>query len=185
MTKLLLFYIGLSATGVSYSDSKGKTHTAYIRNKGEIILSAGAIGSPQLLLLSGGWPKTSSFLPQPPRRPPPTPRRRIHVRQPPFRRQHNATISTPNHHRRSRRNHRNKHPFRIPLKFPPIFNSPLLRPSPSTLHFAQFKPSRNQRQILQSGFCGVSPVEFLHRCAAEPHRSVQLFHAAGGSGAVC
>ncbi|XP_015874030.3 (R)-mandelonitrile lyase 1 [Ziziphus jujuba] len=43
----------LSATGVVYTDSKGRTHRAYIRDKGEVILSAGAIGSPQLLLLSG------------------------------------------------------------------------------------------------------------------------------------
>ncbi|CAK9325777.1 unnamed protein product [Citrullus colocynthis] len=45
--------MGLSASGVSYSDSKGKLHRAFIRKKGEIILSAGAIGSPQLLILSG------------------------------------------------------------------------------------------------------------------------------------
>ncbi|XP_022965666.1 (R)-mandelonitrile lyase 1-like [Cucurbita maxima] len=51
-----IIFSGLSATGVSYSDSKGKSHTAYIRKKGEIILSAGAIGSPQLLLLSGIGP---------------------------------------------------------------------------------------------------------------------------------
>ncbi|CAK9325781.1 unnamed protein product [Citrullus colocynthis] len=44
---------GLSATGVLYSDSKGKLHTATISRNGEIILSAGAIGSPQLLLSSG------------------------------------------------------------------------------------------------------------------------------------
>ncbi|KAG7030241.1 (R)-mandelonitrile lyase 1, partial [Cucurbita argyrosperma subsp. argyrosperma] len=48
-----IIFSDLSAIGVSYSDSKGNTHTAFIRKKGEIILSAGAIGSPQLLLLSG------------------------------------------------------------------------------------------------------------------------------------
>ena len=46
-------FVGLSANGVLYSDLKGKSHTAFIHEKGEIILSAGAIGSPQLLLLSG------------------------------------------------------------------------------------------------------------------------------------
>ncbi|XP_038889699.1 (R)-mandelonitrile lyase 1-like [Benincasa hispida] len=52
-----IIFTGLSASGVSYSDPKGKLHTAFIREKGEIILSAGAIGSPQLLLLSGVGPK--------------------------------------------------------------------------------------------------------------------------------
>nr|XP_048337439.1 (R)-mandelonitrile lyase 3-like isoform X3 [Ziziphus jujuba var. spinosa] len=47
---------GVSATGVVYSDSTGRTHEALIRDKGEVILSAGAIGSPQLLLLSGVGP---------------------------------------------------------------------------------------------------------------------------------
>ncbi|KAH7545214.1 hypothetical protein FEM48_Zijuj01G0070000 [Ziziphus jujuba var. spinosa] len=47
---------GVSATGVVYSDSKGRTHEALIRDEGEVILSAGAIGSPQLLLLSGIGP---------------------------------------------------------------------------------------------------------------------------------
>ncbi|GMN68765.1 hypothetical protein TIFTF001_037810 [Ficus carica] len=42
-----------SAVGVIYSDANGKFHRALVRDKGEIILSAGAIGSPQLLLLSG------------------------------------------------------------------------------------------------------------------------------------
>ncbi|XP_022153313.1 (R)-mandelonitrile lyase 1-like [Momordica charantia] len=53
-----IIFSGLSASGVSYSDSEGKLHTAFIRKKGEIFLSAGAIGSPQLLLLSGVGPKS-------------------------------------------------------------------------------------------------------------------------------
>ncbi|CAK9325771.1 unnamed protein product [Citrullus colocynthis] len=36
----------------------GKLDTAFIREKGEIILSGGAVGSPQLLLLSGVGPKS-------------------------------------------------------------------------------------------------------------------------------
>ncbi|XP_060669618.1 (R)-mandelonitrile lyase 1-like [Ziziphus jujuba] len=46
----------LGATGVIYTDSKGLHHRAMLRDKGEVILSAGAIGSPQLLLLSGVGP---------------------------------------------------------------------------------------------------------------------------------
>ncbi|KAB2606914.1 (R)-mandelonitrile lyase 2-like [Pyrus ussuriensis x Pyrus communis] len=41
-----------SAKGIIYSDTNGRSHWASIRGKGEVILSAGAIGSPQLLLLS-------------------------------------------------------------------------------------------------------------------------------------
>ncbi|XP_062079766.1 (R)-mandelonitrile lyase 3-like [Humulus lupulus] len=47
-----------AAIGVIYTDSKGKSHVALVRRKGEIILSAGAIGSPQLLLLSGIGPRS-------------------------------------------------------------------------------------------------------------------------------
>ncbi|KAM7489741.1 hypothetical protein LguiB_027225 [Lonicera macranthoides] len=50
--------LGLSAIGVVYRDTKGNSHVAQIREKGEIILSAGALGSPQLLLISGVGPKS-------------------------------------------------------------------------------------------------------------------------------
>ncbi|PON58577.1 Long-chain-alcohol oxidase [Trema orientale] len=54
---------GLTATGVIFKDSEGKSHKAFVRNKGEVILSAGTIGSPQLLLLSGVGPVSDlSFL---------------------------------------------------------------------------------------------------------------------------
>ncbi|KNA12319.1 hypothetical protein SOVF_126720 [Spinacia oleracea] len=43
----------LSAIGVVYRDTMGHYHHAMVRGDGEVILSAGAIGSPQLLLLSG------------------------------------------------------------------------------------------------------------------------------------
>lgn len=43
----------LSAIGVVYRDTLGHYHHAMVRDHGEVILSAGAIGSPQLLLLSG------------------------------------------------------------------------------------------------------------------------------------
>ncbi|XP_024195849.2 (R)-mandelonitrile lyase 1 isoform X2 [Rosa chinensis] len=47
-----------SATGIIYSDSDGRSHRAFVRGKGEVILSAGTIGSPQLLLLSGVGPQS-------------------------------------------------------------------------------------------------------------------------------
>ncbi|KAK1418391.1 hypothetical protein QVD17_27535 [Tagetes erecta] len=49
----------LAAIGVTYHDSKGTHHEVRVRRNGEVILSAGAIGSPQLLLLSGLGPKSS------------------------------------------------------------------------------------------------------------------------------
>ncbi|KAM7486860.1 hypothetical protein LguiA_002869 [Lonicera macranthoides] len=48
--------LGLSAIGVVYRDTNGNSHVARIREKGEIILSAGTLGSPQLLLMSGVGP---------------------------------------------------------------------------------------------------------------------------------
>lgn len=46
-----------SAIGVLYRDQNGKYHHAILRGRGEVILAAGAIGSPQLLLLSGIGPR--------------------------------------------------------------------------------------------------------------------------------
>ncbi|XP_052208263.1 protein HOTHEAD-like [Diospyros lotus] len=47
------------AYGVEFRDAKGTVHKAYLNrgSKNEVILSAGALGSPQLLMLSGVGPK--------------------------------------------------------------------------------------------------------------------------------
>ncbi|ONI27611.1 hypothetical protein PRUPE_1G096400 [Prunus persica] len=49
---------GSSAVGVIYTDAKGQPHQAFVHTKGEVILSAGTIGSPQLLLLNGVGPES-------------------------------------------------------------------------------------------------------------------------------
>ncbi|KAJ4847996.1 hypothetical protein Tsubulata_035867 [Turnera subulata] len=46
-----------AAIGVVYRDRNGRYHHAMVRPNGEVLLSAGAIGSPQLLLLSGIGPR--------------------------------------------------------------------------------------------------------------------------------
>ncbi|XAR74040.1 (R)-mandelonitrile lyase [Bertholletia excelsa] len=47
-----------TAVGVVYRDETGKFHHAMLSEKGEIMVCAGALGSPQLLLLSGIGPRT-------------------------------------------------------------------------------------------------------------------------------
>ncbi|WOH06912.1 hypothetical protein DCAR_0626341 [Daucus carota subsp. sativus] len=48
----------ISAAGVIYKDSNGRSQQVQVRRNGEVILSAGALGSPQLLLLSGVGPSS-------------------------------------------------------------------------------------------------------------------------------
>ncbi len=60
VTRLLLdgTHGGLRATGVEYRDSEGAT--CVVEADREVVLSAGAIGSPQILMLSGIGPATNS-----------------------------------------------------------------------------------------------------------------------------
>ncbi|KAK4395005.1 (R)-mandelonitrile lyase-like [Sesamum angolense] len=46
-----------SAIGVVFRDQTGQYHHAMVRDRGEVLLCAGALGSPQLLLLSGIGPR--------------------------------------------------------------------------------------------------------------------------------
>lgn len=55
VTKVLIDRNMKKARGVKYIDQTGKVQTVYARK--EVILSAGAINSPQLLLLSGVGPR--------------------------------------------------------------------------------------------------------------------------------
>jgi choline dehydrogenase len=55
VTKILIDPVTKTAHGVQYIDETGKTQTVYAAK--EVILSAGAINSPQLLLLSGVGPR--------------------------------------------------------------------------------------------------------------------------------
>ncbi|PSN40240.1 Glucose dehydrogenase [FAD, quinone] [Blattella germanica] len=55
VTKVLIDPVTKKAKGVEYIDLNGETHEVYASK--EVILSAGAVNSPQLLLLSGVGPK--------------------------------------------------------------------------------------------------------------------------------
>lgn len=46
----------IAATGVAYTDSTGAKRVAKLSAKGEVLLALGAVGSPQLLMLSGVGP---------------------------------------------------------------------------------------------------------------------------------
>ncbi|KAL8242743.1 hypothetical protein R6Q59_013045 [Mikania micrantha] len=54
----ILFGSTENAIGVVFRDTRGGYHHAMVRNEGEVILTAGAIGSPHLLLVSGIGPRS-------------------------------------------------------------------------------------------------------------------------------
>ncbi|KAD6794822.1 hypothetical protein E3N88_05718 [Mikania micrantha] len=55
--RILFSSENVHATGVVFRDTAGRYHHAMLKKQGEVILAAGAIGSPHLLLLSGIGPR--------------------------------------------------------------------------------------------------------------------------------